>query len=86
MKDWKVKDVGKVAFAVGFCFTIGRMLGKEIEWIFDSIKRTASKEILKHCAKNGDEYSQEICSKHGIKYETVEEKEEVPKMKIGFHN
>lgn len=80
MKELTMKDVRKVAFAVGFGLTLGKSVAELVDVALD----TAVARVTKHFAKNGNELAQDICVKNHIRYEE-DPKEEKSKVEMGFH-
>lgn len=82
MKDVEidVKDVRRLAFAVGIGFTLGKWAGGIVISAFDGLTRG----ILKILAKEGNKTAQEICVKTNIKYDD-ENNDIENKTEIGFH-
>ena len=80
MKELTVKDVRKIAFAVGFGLTLGKSVAEFVGVALD----TAAARVTKHFAKNGNELAQDICVKNHIRYEE-DPKEEKSKVEMGFH-
>lgn len=74
------KDLRKAAFAVGFGFT----MGKAVAGLAEAVLNEAVIGITKIAAKHGNEIAKEVCEKGGIELES-EEKEDEPKIKMGFH-
>ena len=76
------KNIRKVAFAVGFGLTLGKMAGG----IVDSVLEGVARGTLKFMAGTGNETAQSICKEAGVKYEYKTKHEEEPeKIKMGFH-
>ena len=76
------KNIRKVAFAVGFGLTLGKMAGDIVDSVLDGIARVT----LKFMADKGNEAAQSICKEAGVKYNDKSQHEEEPeKVKMGFH-
>lgn len=76
------KNIRKVAFAVGFGLTLGKMAGA----IVDSALEGVARGTLKFMAGKGNETAQTICKEAGVKYEDKSQhEEESKKVKMGFH-
>lgn len=76
------KSIRKIAFAVGFGLTLGKMAGGVVDSALDGIAR----ETLKFMAGKGNETAQSICKETGVKYNDKSQHEEEPeKVKMGFH-
>lgn len=76
------KSIRKIAFAVGFGLTLGKMAGGVVDSALDGIARGT----LKFMAGKGNETAQSICKEVGVKYDDKSQHEEEPeKVKMGFH-
>lgn len=76
------KNIRKVAFAVGFGLTLGKMAGD----LVDSALEGVARGTLKFMAGKGNETAQSICKETGMKYNDKAQHEEEPeKVKMGFH-
>lgn len=84
MNDWTSKDFRKAAFAVGFGFTMGKIIGKFTGEYVLAVGKYACEGFLKCTAKKGFESSQEWCRKLNLEYEPKQKNDDEPKMKIGF--
>lgn len=75
-----VKDSRNMAFAVGFGFTMGKVMAKYTESALDLV----TEGIVKVLANKGYEPAQKVCKKTGLKYkdDSIKESEEI---KMGFH-
>ena len=84
MNDWTIKDFRKAAFAVGFGFTMGKLVGKFTGDYMRETAKYAAEEYLKWTAKKGFESSQAWCRKLNLDYESKQKNDDEPKMKMGF--
>jgi len=76
------KNIRKVAFAVGFGLTLGKMAGG----IVDSALKGVVRGTLKIMAGKGNEIAQIICKEADVKYnDKSQHEEESEKVKMGFH-
>lgn len=80
MDKQTIKDLRNMAFAVGFGLTIGKYFGNQL----GSFINGAMKGTLIAFAKNGNEFSQNICKNTGLIYEEKQDKNET-NVKMGFH-
>ena len=75
------KGLFKNALVVGAGFVVGKYLGNYIAGGIDG----ASKVLLKHIAKKGNETAQEACKNLNIEYEDKPDENSKKKITMGFH-
>ncbi len=79
--NWQFKDLRKAAFAVGFGFTMGKVVDKMVEAALGGVVLGT----VKFAAKEGNGIAQEVCEKADIKFEPKENEGNETNKVIGFH-
>lgn len=78
-----MKNVRKIAFAVGLGFSMGKAAGRAVSAVYEG----AGIAVLQRFAKNGNQIAQDICKKNNLTWDDNKYKknETMNKSSIGFH-
>ena len=81
MKEVNTKDIRKIAFAIGFGLTLGKLTASALNTVINS----GIRGLIKELAKSGNKQAQHICNEANIQYVTLKGDETKDKVEMGFH-